>query len=82
MKFLVLSLLCIAVTVAIPIELDSNDNMQLTLADIESEQQPIAINADENSQDATRSKRFILKKLALVKAGALGIGYEMNFQKI
>jgi len=70
MKVLVLTLLCIAFVAAVPVELQqSDDNTKLTLADIEND--PIA---DENGQDAARSKRFILKKIALAKAGALGIG--------
>lgn len=69
MKVLVLTLLCIALTVAVPVDIESNDDTQLTLADIDSE--PIV---GENTADVARSKRFILKKIALAKAGVLGIG--------
>lgn len=72
MKVLVLTLLCIAVAVAVPIELDANT--QLSLADIDNEQ---AISNDENPQEVSRSKRFILKKIVLAKAGALGLGWVM-----
>lgn len=71
MKVLVLTLLTIAVAFAIPVELDStNDESQLTLVDLDSDQPA----ADENSPEVARSKRFILKKIALLKAGALGVG--------
>lgn len=71
MKVLVLTLLTLAVAVAlaIPVELDSDDESQITLVDVDSEQ-PI----DESAPDAVRSKRFILKKIALAKAGLLGVG--------
>lgn len=69
MKVLVLTLLMVAVAFAIPVELDSDDESQLTLTDIENEQ-----SADVAAPESARSKRFILKKLALVKAGALGLG--------
>lgn len=69
MKVLVLTLLCVALSVAVPVDMESSDNTQLTLADYEIE--PID---DENTQEVARSKRFILKKIALAKAGALGIG--------
>lgn len=69
MKVLVLTLLIIAVAFAIPVELDSTDESQLTLADIENEE-----SVDESTPTVARSKRFILKKIALLKAGALGVG--------
>lgn len=69
MKVIVLTLLIIAVAFAIPVELDSADESQLTLADIENEQ-----SADGSTPAVARSKRFILKKIALLKAGALGVG--------
>lgn len=75
MKVLVLTLLCIALTVAVPVDIESNGDTQLTLADIDNE--PIA---DENTADVARSKRFILKKIALAKAGALGIGLVFGVQ--
>lgn len=71
MKVLVLTLLTIAVAFAIPVELDSgNDESQLTLLDLDNDQ----LAADENLPEVSRSKRFILKKIALLKAGALGVG--------
>ncbi|XP_055326675.1 uncharacterized protein LOC129580359 [Sitodiplosis mosellana] len=70
MKFLVLILLTIAVAFAIPVELDSGDESQLTLVDLDNDQ----LAADDNVPDVARSKRFILKKIALIKAGALGVG--------
>lgn len=70
MKVLVLTLLTIAVAFAIPVELDSSDDTQLTLADLDNEQP-----ADETAPaEVARSKRFLLKKLALVKAGIIGVG--------
>lgn len=68
MKVLVLTLLAIiAVAFAIPVDVDSGDeSQQLTLVDLDNEQ-PAA-------ENAARSKRFILKKIALAKAGILGIG--------
>lgn len=69
MKVLVLALLTIAVALAVPVEVDSNNDAQLTLVDLDNEQP-----TDENAPDVARSKRFILKKIALVKAGALGVG--------
>lgn len=68
MKVLVLTLLTIAVALAVPVEVNSDDNTQLTLVDLENEQP-----ADENAPESGRSKRFILKKIALAK-GALGVG--------
>lgn len=69
MKVLVLVLLTIAVAFAIPVELDAGDDSQLTLVDVDNEQ-PI----DESAPEAARSKRFILKKIALAKAGIIGVG--------
>lgn len=70
MKVLVLTLLTIAVALAIPVELESgNDESQLTLVDLDNEQ-PI----DESAPEVARSKRFLLKKIALAKAGVLGVG--------
>lgn len=70
MKVLVLTLLLtIAVAFAIPIESDSDDGSQLTLVDVDSDQQ-----LDDNAPAGTRSKRFILKKIVLAKAGLLGVG--------
>lgn len=71
MKVLVLTLLTIAVAFAIPVELDSGDESQLTLVDLDNEQ-PATV--DDNVPEVARSKRFILKKIALIKAGALGVG--------
>lgn len=69
MKVLVLTLLfAIAVAFAIPVELDADDDRKLTLADLENEQ-PL-----DDSAEVGRSKRFILKKVALAKAGLLGVG--------
>lgn len=76
MKVLVLTLLCIAFAVAVPVDIESNDDTQLTLADIESEP-----SAYGNTADVARSKRFILKKIALAKAGALGIGLVFGIQR-
>lgn len=69
MKVLVLTLLCIALAIAVPVEVESNDDSQLTLADVDS----TAI-TDEGTHDVARPKRFLLKKLALLKVGALGVG--------
>lgn len=69
MKVLVLTLLTIAVAFAIPVELDTGDESQLTLAELDNEQ-PI----DESLPEIAREKRFILKKIALAKAGVLGVG--------
>lgn len=69
MKVLVLTLLTIAVAFAIPVDLDSGDDTKLTLVDIDSE-----LPADENAPEVARSKRFLLKKLALAKAGIIGVG--------
>lgn len=77
MKVLVLTLLCVALAVATPVDIESNGDTQLTLADIDSE--PIA---DGNTADVARSKRFILKKIALAKAGALGIGLVFEMQRL
>lgn len=73
-KVLVISLLCFAAAFALPLDSDASDT-HLTLADIENENQAFAVAADENPQEVARSKRFLLKKLALLKAGALGVGY-------
>lgn len=74
-KVLVLSFLCLAVAAyALPLEAEAS-NKHLTLADIENQNQATALSAEQNPQDVTRSKRFLLKKLALLKAGALGVGY-------
>lgn len=70
MKVLVLTLLCVALAVAVPVELDSNS--QLSLADLDNEQAVSELN-DEN-QEVARSKRFILKKILLAKAGVVGLG--------
>lgn len=82
MKVLVLTLLLtIAVAFAIPVELDAADDAdsQITLVDVDSEQ-----SLDDNASEVARSKRFILKKVALAKAGLLGVGYvkpiETNFK--
>lgn len=75
-KVLVFSLMCIAVAIAVPLEADESKT-HLTLAELENENQAFALNADENPQDGARSKRFLLKKLALLKAGALGVGYAL-----
>lgn len=70
MKVLVLTLLAIvAVAIATPVEVESGDKSQLTLVDLDNEHP-----ADENAVEAARSKRFILKKIALAKAGVLGLG--------
>lgn len=72
MKVLVLTLLLtIAVAIAIPVELDAADDAdsQITLVDVDSEQ-----SLDDNASEVARSKRFILKKVALAKAGLLGVG--------
>lgn len=70
MKVLVLTLLLtIAVAFAIPVESDAADDTQLTLVDVDSDQ-PL----DDTASDKARSKRFILKKIALAKAGLLGVG--------
>lgn len=70
MKVLVVTLLLtIAVAFAIPVELDADDGSQLTLIDVDSDQ-PL----DDAAPQSTRSKRFILKKIALAKAGLLGVG--------
>lgn len=69
MKAFVLILLTIAVAFAVPVEVDSNEESQLTLTDLDNDQP-----ADDNVPEVTRSKRFILKKIALAKAGVLGIG--------
>lgn len=80
-KVLVLSFLCLAVAAyALPLESEAS-NTQLTLAQIENENQATALAAEQNPQEVARSKRFLLKKLALLKAGALGIGY-VNSSKI
>lgn len=72
MKIVVLTLLTIVVAaLAVPVEVDSNDDAKLTLVDLENEQ-PIA--ADESAPEAPRSKRFIKKKILLAKAGLLGVG--------
>lgn len=71
MKVFAFTLFCIALSVAaVPIELESDDNTQLTLADTEFE----PITDEISTEDVARSKRFILKKLALAKVGVLGIG--------
>lgn len=73
MKVSALIFLCIAtvtVAVAIPVQPEYGDDTQLTLADLENEQQNVA-GLDENG---VRDKRFILKKLALAKLAHLGLG--------
>lgn len=70
MKILVLTLLLtIAVAFAIPVDSDADDGSQLTLVDVDSDQ-PL----DNTAPIGTRSKRFILKKIVLAKAGLLGVG--------
>lgn len=70
MKVLVISLLCmVVVAVAIPVDVVDPET-QLTLVDIDNEH----AGYNENPQDAARSKRFILKKLAIAKAGKLSLG--------
>lgn len=68
--------MCIAATFAVSLEADASAQ-HLTLADLENDSQAIALGAGENTQDVSRSKRFLLKKLALLKAGALGVGYAL-----
>lgn len=71
MKVLVLIVLTIAVAFAIPVESDSGDEQsQLTLVDLDNDQ----LAGDDSAHEVGRSKRFILKKIALLKAGALGVG--------
>lgn len=76
MKVSALIFLCIVavtVAVAIPVQPDTNSNSQLTLADIENEQNNVDGITDDNSP-AAREKRFILKKLALAKLAHFGLG--------
>lgn len=80
MKVSAIVLFCIvAVAVALPQPHDGSavDNTKITLADIESEMLHggDAIYSD-NPVEAARQKRFVfhLKKLALAKAGLLGLG--------
>lgn len=79
MKVSALIFLCIVavtVAVAIPVQLDSNSNSQLTLADIENEQnnQNNVDGITDDNSPAAREKRFILKKLALAKLAHFGLG--------
>lgn len=77
MKISALIFLCIVavtVAVAIPIQPDNGVDSELTLADLENEQNNDDTLTDENTNVA-REKRFILKKLALAKFAHLGLGY-------
>lgn len=73
MKVLVLTLFCVAVAVAIPIELYEVDpNTRLSLAHLENEQAAAEqFNDPSQLSDGARPKRFIIKKLALKSAGKL-----------
>lgn len=76
MKVSALTFLCIAavtVAIAIPIQLGYGADTQLTLADLENEQNKVNGLIDENPNVA-REKRFILKKLAMAKLAHLGFG--------
>lgn len=75
---ILLSIIAIAVALPQPHDGVAFDNSKVTLADIENE---LGIEGNdaiysENPAEAARQKRFIfhLKKLALAKAGILGLG--------
>lgn len=71
-----LCIVAVTMVVAIPVQPEVGAEAQLTLADIENEQNAanlIAGLTDDNS-DVAREKRFILKKLALAKLAHFGLG--------
>lgn len=80
MKVSALFFLClISIALAVPVDHHAPAETQLTLADLEREQNEPLIDTDQltdlNDQDVARSKRFILAhKIALAKALKLGIG--------
>lgn len=71
-----LCVVAVTVAVAIPVQPDINTNSQLTLADIENEQnaQNYVEGVSDDNSPAAREKRFILKKIALYKLGKLTFG--------
>lgn len=66
-----LCVVAVTVAVAIPVQPDINTNSQLTLADIENEQNAQNYVEGDDNSPAAREKRFILKKIALYKLGKL-----------
>lgn len=71
-----LCVVAVTVAVAIPVQPEYDTNSQLTLADIENEQnaQNNVNGITDDNSPAAREKRFILKKLALAKLAHFGLG--------
>lgn len=71
---LVFAVACVAVALAVPIadnESANNAPAAVALEDVAQESSPVG---DSSNTELVRPKRFLLKKLALAKAGVLGLG--------
>lgn len=70
---LVFVLACVAVALAVPIadETANDGPAAVALEDVAQESTAVA---DSSNTELVRPKRFLLKKLALAKAGVLGLG--------
>lgn len=70
---LVFVLACVAVALAVPIAEETGDNGPAAVALEDVAQDSTAV-VDSSNTELVRPKRFLLKKLALAKAGVLGLG--------
>lgn len=70
---LVFALACVAVALAVPIAEETANNGPAAVALEDIAQDSTAI-VDSSNTELVRPKRFLLKKLALAKAGILGLG--------
>lgn len=70
---LVFALACVAVALAVPIAEETANNGPAAVALEDVAQESTAI-GDSSNTELVRPKRFLLKKLALAKAGVLGLG--------
>lgn len=69
----VFAIVCVACALAVPIAEETIDNGPAPVALEDVAQDTTAIEAASNTE-LVRPKRFLLKKLALAKAGVLGLG--------
>lgn len=75
---LVFVLACVAVALAVPIaDETANDGGAAPIALEDVAQDSTAV-SDSSNTELVRPKRFLLKKLALAKAGVLGLGLVLN----
>lgn len=70
---LVFALACVAVALAVPVPEETSYNGPAVVA-LEDVAQDSTGVVDSSNTELVRPKRFLLKKLALAKAGILGLG--------